>query len=206
MANGKVITGYSFPRVALYTNTQGTVSYSGGMALARGVDVNIEPSTGDVENFYADNRLAESAGGVFTGGTVTLTVDGLKEAARTLIMGLPEPEQITVGEGQQQQQVDVYNYGDNQAIPYVGIGFVVRMMEENVTTYRPFVLTKCIFNQEGLEAETQEENISFQTSELEAQVMRDDSANHNWKKVGADQATEEAAVAVVNAILGITGA
>lgn len=202
MANGKVITGYSFPRVALYNNTQGNVTYSGGMALARGVNVNIEPSTGDVENFYADNRLAESAGGVFTGGTVTLTIDGLKAEARKLIMGLPEPEQLTVGE----ETVDIYHYGDNQTIPYVGIGFVIRMMEDNVSYYRPFVLTKCIFNQEGLEAETQEENVSFQTSELEAQVMRNDAANHDWKLVGADQATEEKALAVVNALLNITGA
>ena len=32
--------------------------------------------------------------------------------------------------------------------------------------------------------------------------MRDDTTNHDWKLVGADQTTEEAAVAVLQALLG----
>jgi len=199
MANGKVITGYSKPYVALYANNNGTVSYSNGMPLARGVNVSISPETGDVENFHADNVIAESAGGMFTGGEVTLTVDGLKEIARKLVMGLPAATSVTVNG----TSVDVYDYDDRQAIPYVGIGFIVRYMENGVESFRPFVMTKCIFNQDGLDANTQEESIDFQTTELTATILRDDSTYHCWKRVAADQATEADAENVVKTLLGI---
>lgn len=199
MAAGKVITGFSYPFVALYNNTNGTITYSSGVELARGVNVGISAETGDVENFYANNVIAESAGGLFTGGEVTLTVDGLKEAARTLLMGLPTPTSITVNG----TSVDVYEYDDRQNIPYVGVGFVVRYMENGVDSYRPFVFPKVIFSEEGLDANTQEESIDFQTTELTATILRDDSTNHRWKRIGADQDSELKAVNVVKTMLDI---
>lgn len=199
MANGKVITGYSRPFVALYNNNEGTITYTSGMPLARGVDVSVEAETGDAVNFYADNVMAESVGGVFTGATITMTVDGLKDAARKLIMGLPNAEPLTVGS----DSVDIYTYDDRQSIPNVGIGFVIRYMESGVTTYQPVVFTKASFSVDGLDAATQEEEIEFQTTELEASLMRDDSEHHAWRKIGADQTTEAAAVNVVKALLNI---
>lgn len=193
MANGQVITGFSKPVVALYENASGTISYSGKIALARGVSVELSLETGDTTDFYADNVTAESAGGVFTGGTVNLTVDGLKDAARKLVMGLPNAVKVS--------DVDVFTYDDDQTIPYVGVGFVVRVMENGVTSYVPYVLTKVIFDEDGLSAETQGETIDFQTTELTGHIMRDDSAKHAWKKVGAPQTTESAAEAVITAIL-----
>ena len=200
MANGKVITGYSMPFVALYNANDGAPTYSNGMPLARGVNVSIELDSADGNNFYADNVAAESAGGsLFTGGTVTFTVDGLKDAARKLIMGITATETVTVGT----ETIDVTVYDDTQAIPNLGVGFVVRYMEGGVTTYAPMVLTKIAFNVDGLSAATQEETIEFQTTELTATIMRDDSTNHAWRKIAADQTTEAAAVAVVKAIMGI---
>lgn len=199
MANGKVITGYSMPYVALYDANNGTPSYSQGMPLARGVEVSIDVDSSDGVNFYADNVAAESVGGVFTGATASFTIDGLKDEARKLIMGLPAVETVSVDGN----DVNVMVYDDRQSIPNVGVGFVVRYMEAGVTTYSPVVLTKVAFNVDGLDASTQEEDIEFQTTELEATVMRDDSANHAWRKIGADQETEEKAVAVVKALLAV---
>ena len=130
MANGKVITGYSKPYVALYNANEGSPTYSGGMPLARGVDVSVEAETGDAVNFYADNVMAESVGGVFTGATITMTVDGLKDNARKLIMGLPNAEPITVGS----ETVQVYRYDDRQQIPNVGIGFIIGVIQDSCET------------------------------------------------------------------------
>lgn len=199
MANGKVITGYSKPYVALYNANEGSPTYSGGMPLARGVDVSVEAETGDAVNFYADNVMAESVGGVFTGATITMTVDGLKDAARKLIMGLPNAESMAVGS----ETVQVYKYDDRQQIPNVGIGFIIRYMEQGVTTYQPVVFTKASFSVDGIEAATQEEEIEFQTTELEAALMRDDSANHVWRIVAADQTTEAAAENIIKGILNV---
>lgn len=198
MANGKVITGYSLPKVAVYSPGAGTPTYSGYMPLARGVDVSLDVETSDSSDFYADNILAESAGGLFTGGTVTLTIDGLKSAARKLIMGLPEATTITVGT----ETVDVVDYDDRQNVPYVGIGFVVRYMESGVTSYAAYVLSKCIFDTTGLEAATQEEEVEFQTMELTATITRDDSANHRWMRLADDLESEALAEAVLEELLG----
>lgn len=198
MANGQVITGFSKPVVALYSATGTTVSYTGLMPLARGVDVSLDIETNDDNDFYADNVVAESAGNTFSSGTVTLTVDGLKAEARTMIMGLPEPTSVSLGSN----SVDVYDYDDRQAKPYVGVGFIVRYMEDGVTSYVPYMLPKVIFNDLGIEAETQEESIDFQTTELEATIMRDDSDNHRWQRVGANQTTEALAYSVLQALLG----
>ena len=198
MANGQVITGFSKPVVALYSATGTTVSYTGLMPLARGVDVSLDIETNDDNDFYADNVVAESAGNTFSSGTVTLTVDGLKAEARKLIMGLPEPTSVSLGSN----TVEVYDYDDRQAKPYVGVGFIVRYMEDGVTSYVPYMLPKVIFNDLGIEAETQEESIDFQTTELEATIMRDDSDNHRWQRVGANQTTEALAYSVLQALLG----
>lgn len=198
MADGKVCTGFSFPYVALYSANGTTVTYSGARPLARGVSVSIAPEVSNDNSFYANNIMAESAPGVFTGGTVTLTVDGLKTDAETMVFGLPEPETVTVGE----QPVKVQAYGDAMAIPYVGIGFIARYMSGGAVTYAPVVLTKARFKTPGQDAATQEAEIDWQTQELEATLMRDDSANHNWKKVAEDQATESAALAALIAMLG----
>jgi phi13 family phage major tail protein len=197
MAAGRVLTGFSMPYVARYTASDNSVSYTGLMQLARGVSVAVALESGDGTTFYADNVAAEGVGGVFTGGTVTLTVDGLKDEARKLIEGLAEPEKVTVGS----KSVDVYSYDTDQEIPYIGIGFVARYMENGVTTYVPVVITKTQFDVDGMNAATQTENIEFQTQELTATIMRDDTTKHRWRRIAAAQATEEDAVAVITALL-----
>lgn len=195
MANGKVITGYSNPIVAEYSYSSNTISYSNAMPLARGVEVQMEVEIGDATNFFADNTIAEAVAGQFNGATATLTVDGLKDTARNLIAGLVTNKTITVGTS----TVGAMVYDDLQVIPYVGIGFVIRYMENGVTTYAPVILPKAQFSPESLNAATQGESVEFQTTELQATVMRADDASHSWKVVAEDQTTEAAAVAVINA-------
>lgn len=202
MANGRVTTGFSKPYIALYSATGGVVTYSGGIPLARGVSVELELEEGDTNNFYADNITAETSPGIFTGGTATVTVDGLKSAARKLALGLPEPTPLTVDGA----EVNVQAFGDDMQIPYVGLGFIVRHMEDGVTTWEPTVLNKARLQTPGLSAETQEEEIDWQTEELTFALQRDDTANHNWKKVAEPQNTEQAAENVLKAMLGITSA
>lgn len=197
MANGRVITGFSLPVVAKYSVSDSVVSYDTVTPLARGVSVSVDIETADSNDFYADNVLAESASGLFSSGTATLTVDGLKEAARTLIQGLPEPTAVTADGS----TVDVYVYDERQSVPYVGLGFIVRVMESGITSYIPYVYTKVQFAVDGIEANTQEEEIDWQTSELTASIFRDDTANKAWRKIGAAQTTEAKAAAVVAALL-----
>lgn len=191
-AAGRICTGFSLPYVAKYAAAGGTITYSDGQKLARGVSVSIEPESSDDNNFYADNILAESAGTTFTGGDLNLTVDGLLAEAEKLIMGLPTASG------------DWMTYDDTQEVPYVGVGFIARYQSDGVVSYVPIILVKCQFNQLSTSAETQEDQISWQTQELTAKIMRGDDVNRRWKRVGTAQTTEAAAEALIKTEFGIT--
>ena len=194
MANGQVTTGFSKPYVALYTCTNDVISYSDGQPLARGVEVNVEPESSEDNNFYADNQEAESDSGKFTGGTISLTVDGLLTAAERLVMGLPAATEGWM------------DYDDDQQIPEVGIGFIRRVMSGGVTSYIPYIIVRAVFSQIPINGATQEEEIDWQTTELSATLKRGQDAKHRWKRVGQNCQTEEAAEAMIQAALGITSA
>lgn len=189
MANGRVITGFSKPYVGTYAESSGTISYSDEQILARGVSVDVSLESSDDNNFYADNILAESAAGQFGGGTLTLTVDGLKDAAAKLILGLPAAD----GDGWTA-------YGDSAVIPYVGVGFIIRYMEDGVTSYMPVFFPKVKFAQPNISAATQEDSIDWQTEELTATILRADDANHNWMYKGAAVSTEALAETALQAM------
>lgn len=192
MANGQVVTGFSKPYVAVYTNDETEVTYTNGQILARGVSVSLDVESSDDNNFYADNITAETAAGTFTSGTVTLTVDGLKAEAEKLLVGLPDADDD-----------GFVAYGASQQIPYVGVGFVVRVQSGGVVSYVPIVLPKVVFNNPSLEAATQEDEIDWQTQELEGAILRDDTEETAWKYRGDNFATEALAEAAIKTKLQI---
>lgn len=194
MAFGKVKTGYSRPWVALYSASGTTVTYSSGMRLARGVEASYDIETADDNKFYADNIEAESDSGAFQSGTLNMTVDGLLAAAEKLIMGLP-----TAGSD------GLTPYGDDQAIPDCGVGFIYRYMSDGVTYYTPLIFPRVKFSQLSGSGATQEESIDWQTQELTAAIKRAEDEKRNWKYVGEDEDTEAAAEAVIKTFLGVTG-
>lgn len=203
MAEGKVCIGFSCPTVAKYNAAGNVVTYTDGMRLARGVKVSLSVNTSDQTNFYADNKVAETDGGVFTDGKATLSVDGLHAPADRFIHGLPEPEEVSYGDD---KKAMFTKHGDKANRPYVGIGFIVKYQSDGVITYVPVILTKGKFNPAGLDAETEGEKRNYQTQDLEAALCRDDTADHNWKWVGEDLTTEEEALAILDGVLNVTAA
>lgn len=195
MANGRVITGFSKPYFAIYSNSGSTVTYSTPTIMARGVSVSLAPESSEDNNFYADNVVAESLNGVFTGGTATLTCDQPLQTAISAMRGLPAA-------GQDGWTAD----GDNAAAPYLGIGYIVRYMSGGAVSYVPTVIAKCKLNLPEEAAATQEDEIDWQTVELVFQLMRDDTANKNWRFIGASFETEAAAEAALVTKLGGTAA
>lgn len=193
MANGKVCTGFSKPYVAKYAVSGTTVTYTSGQILARGVSVTASPETSDDNNFYADNIAAENEPGVFTGGTVTLTVDGLLQSAERMIMGLPTA-----------REDGLIAYGDAMSIPDVGIGFIARYQSGGVVSYTPIIFPRAAFALIENEANTQEENIDWQTQELTATIKRAEDADRNWKYIGGELETEAAAEAVIKTFFSIS--
>lgn len=191
-AAGKVTIGFSKPYVAKYSESGGVVSYSDGQQLARGVSVSAETDSSDNNNFYADNIIAESDAGTFSGGTLTYTVDGLFHKAERLIQGLAAAN--TAG---------FIVYDDDQAAPYVGTGFIVKSMSEGVVYYTPVIFTKTRAGQLSISAETQGESIDWQTAEIPFSIFKDDTAKHSWKMVGNDYTNEADAEADIKTFFNI---
>ena len=194
LAAGRVCTGFSKPYVAQYSNSGQTVSYGTPAELARGVSVTIDPESSDANVFYANNIQAESESGEFSGGTLNLTVDGLLIDKTALLMGLTAPS--TDG--------DWIAFGTQSSAPYFGVGFITRYRSGGVTSFVPTLISKVKFDQIGNDAETQEEDIDWQTQELTAQIYRADDANQTWKYEGSEYETEAAAVTALLTKFGVT--
>lgn len=179
LAAGRIGTGFSKPYVALYSAAAGNISYNNAQLLARGVSVDLSPEASDNNNFYADNVASESTGGIFTGGTVTLTVDGLHPEARKLITG-----------GEEKGTDGWTGEGDKAKAPYVSIGYIARYMSNGVEIYVPTILVKTKVQPIKDSKSTQEESIDWQTQELTFDLFRGDDSDHHWKFIGEDFATE----------------
>ncbi|MGJ1078920.1 hypothetical protein ACR77U_12840, partial [Enterococcus faecium] len=87
-------------------------------------------------------------------------------------------------------------------IPYVAVGYIIRYQEAGVEYFKPFVLRKAQFTTPNDSAETQGENITFQTKTLSANLFYDDSAKPCWKDSAERQTTEAEAEAVLKVMLG----
>ena len=181
MAAGRVAIGFSKPYVADYVNNGGAISFANAQILARGVGVKVDPDTSDDNVFYADNQAAESDTGTFTGASVTLTVDGLFTSAARFLYGLP----AAGSDGWT-------SYDDRASTGYKAIGYVAKYMSDGVVSYVPTILVKCAFNQPSEELNTQEDEIDWQTQDLEGRVLRGDDANHTWKYIAEDGFATEA--------------
>lgn len=192
MAAGRVCTGFSKPYVAWLQDSNdgsGIYSISGGRKLARGVSVSVDIDSPDDNNFFADNGDSESSRTFFSGGTLTLVVDGLFEMPERLIMGNPRKESGWIC------------YDDRQKTYYIAVAFVVRYQSGNEEVYVPVAFPKCLFNPITTSAETQDGQIDFQPQELTARIYRVNDAKHTWKWIGEEYVTEEAAENAIKAKL-----
>lgn len=200
-AVGAVTTGFSYPQVALYSAANGVVTHSGLTDLARGVSINPQITVANANNiFYANNQAAERGAPKFSSGNVGLTVDGLLVAAEKLIMGVPGSSKDTVTVGQ--ETFDLTNYDDDQHIPYASFGVVLQQQSNGNVFYRAFIYRKVQFAQFDIPANTEGENIDWQTTALTAALFRDDTPKHAWKSISDPVESELEAYNICRVFLG----
>lgn len=195
--------GLSKPYFAVYSAAGSTVSYANGAVMGKATEANIEIDTTEDNNLYADNAIAETDR-TFAGGTLTLSTDDLSQEVSKAILGLAE-QAITGIEGVTDTSVKELLYDDQQQTPYLGVGFIIKKKVGGVYKWRGVILTKVMFSTPADAATTQGETIEWQTPELSATIMRDDSTNHMWKRE-ATFTTEAQAEAYIKDRLGIDAA
>lgn len=190
------VIGLSKPMVALYSNDGNTVTYSKGAVLGKAVTFSAEVEQAEDNNLMADNGIAESDKS-FSNGTLTIGTDDLMQDASALILGITP---TSIGEDGTEL---IYN--DDMNVPYVGFGCVVKKKKDGVFKWRAVVFPKIMFNIPSDAADTQGETIEWQTPELTATILRDDTEKHAWK-MESTFATETEAVAYIKSKLNITDA
>lgn len=195
--------GVSKPYFALYGATGNTVSYSNGGVLGMATEVDVSIESSENNNLYADNGIAE-ADRSFTGGTLTVSTDDLSQEVSKMILGAKEAA-LTEIEGITDEDVSELIFDDDMSVPYLGVGFIIKKQKNNVTKWRAVVLTKVMFAVPSDSATTQGESIEWQTPELTATILRDDSEKHMWKRE-ATFTTEAQAEVYIKSKLNITGA
>lgn len=195
-----VTTGFRNIYVAKYSNEDTTVSYTGFQKLARARGFSLDVGTSDDNQYFADDSLAETESGAsFASGTLELTVDGLTGEEEALLFGI-----VTSSSTVQVDETPVteVRFGDSLNPPFMGVAGIKRYQLNGVVTYRPIVLPKVQFTLGTDEAETGEDTINWQDQTLNANIMRDDTAEHNWKRMPKDNfATLAEAIAYIKAIL-----
>lgn len=195
-----VTTGFSNIHVALYSANAGVVKYTSVRKLGRSVSMTTDISTSDDNNFYADDRLAETeTGSAFTDGSGTMTIDGLTADDEAFLMGLKAGNSVEVND----QTVETLAYGADMDPPYIGIGAVKKVQRDGKSYYKAFIMTKCRCKVPGDDASTQEEQIDWQTQDIDFTILRDDSEKNLWKVIPKELfATENEATAFIKAYLG----
>ena len=189
--------GLSKPFYAMYTAAGQVVTYSNGGSMGKAVEASIEPDDNETTVFYADNGPAESAR-IFSGGTLTLNVDRLDSSVVGALFGItPGSSTTPVG--------TTLDFAADAAIPYVGVGLITKSVVENTPVWMAVILTKVQFVMPTLDLETQGEDIEFTANELEATILRDDTAAANWMRWGYFT-TEANAEAWIKGQLSITAA
>lgn len=183
------------PRVAKYSASGTTVTYSSGQILAKAISHSLTLNNADPVNLYADDGVAESVSG-FSSGTLTLGVDELTMADAGLILGIT-PETVSTPSG------TAITFDEDVLPPYLGYGIIVPKIRNNTTVYMAVLLTKIKFTVPGDSYTTKGETVEFTTPELTATVLRDDTAKHAWRK-WAEFASEANADTWLNAQLSIT--
>ena len=195
--------GLSKPYYAVYSAAENVVTYANGAVMGKATEANIEINTSDNNNLYGDNAIAETDR-QFTSGTLTLSTTDLSQEVSKAILGLKE-ETLDSITGVTDEDVSELIYDDTQAIPYLGVGFIVKKVVNGVTMWRGLVLTKVMFSIPSDAATTQGETITWQVPSLTATIMRDDSVTRMWKRE-ATFTTEAQAEAYIKDRLSISAA
>lgn len=183
--------GLSKPYYAKYSNSGTTITYTGFAALGKAVELSVDLDDNTSNVLYADNGAAESVTS-FSGGTLTITTDDLAISAAKDVLGL------TSGSGTSE-----VIFKADAVCPYIGFGCIVKKIQSGVAKWMAVVFPKVQFSNPGIEAVTQGDTIDWQTPELSATILRDDSSDAVWQKWSLYE-SEADAYAYLQSCLGVS--
>ena len=166
---------------ARYVNTNGVITFTDRQRVGDAMTANIELRFAE-GRLYAASTLAEYIRKC-TGGTISLGVKYIKDAAQKLMFGLTEKTRSITPQGGTATSVKSLVTKRNTVGSYVGISFFTPAMYEGVEKYDCIFVGKCMFGEPSESLQTAGENIQFQTPVTNGEFLADDSDDGQIKEV-----------------------
>lgn len=163
-------------RYAFLTEAEdGTPSYGGAKVPGKAIDCEVSVENNDVK-LYADDGVAE-ADKSFSSGSVTITLDRADYQVQADLLG--------------------HNYENgkltrnaNSNAPYIGLGRIVTLLQDNVKHYKVEILKKVKMAEPSQSDATKGETIEFNTVQMEGSIAT--LANGDWSDSKMFDTYEEA--------------
>ena len=162
------------------TISDGVVTgYSGVQQMGKAISASFEQAEGDNNPLYANNAIAENNASSGSGGTLTLTLDKLSQAAFGDLYGLTSKSSaVTVG-GTAVTGTGFDIDGTEQAAP-VGVAFIKWHQENDDRNKHEVIIFRNVsFKMPNIDGQTMADTIEWQTPEIEGTVVGADGT-HPW--------------------------
>lgn len=154
------------------TITSGAVSaYGTWKTMGKAISASFEQTEADNNPLYANNAIAENDASSGSGGTLTLTLDRLKQDAAVDLYGLTlTSSSVTVNSSS--VTGTGFDYSGNEQSSPVGCAFIRWNQEDDVRNYHEVVLFRNVtFQMPNVDGQTMGETIEWQTPEITGTVV-----------------------------------
>ena len=189
---------------AAYNLNNGVVSYDSPVKVGDAMTALIEPEIAEA-SLYAEDAKAEYMR-LMVGGTISLGVKYILDAAKTLLLGVREDSHsITYtpagGSTSTTKTVTGQKIGANDTGNYVGIAFYCPDMRDTAKKYFCLFIRKALFGPPSMNLQTKGQNIQFQTPTISGQFLATDETDQDFYAWALADSEEEAR-AWVQAVFG----
>lgn len=148
-----------------------TTGYTGGVKMmGKAISANFSPKNPEDNPLYANNSVGENNSSSASGGTITMTLDRLTQAAAADLYGVTV-EEVTVSVGETSVTGKALKYkGNEQSVP-VGVAYVRMHQQDGVRSHEVVLYRSVTFSMPGDDAKTMGETIEWQTPEISGTVQ-----------------------------------
>lgn len=190
------------------TMSDGVVTgYEGGTkTLGKAISASFEPTEPDNNPLYANNAIAENDSSSGAGGTLTLTLDRLKQEAAVDLYGLTL-KNVAVTVNTESVNGSGFDFtGSEQSAP-VGVAFIKwNQVNDDRNNHEVVIYRKVTFGMPTIDAQTLGETIEWQTPEITGTVSgKDGNGSNPWYQTYVFP-SQAAAIAYIVSIFGAEAA
>lgn len=163
-----------YVKAATYNNAAGVITYTGPVLVGDAMEANLELKFAE-GRLYAEGSLAEYMKKC-TGGTVSLGVKYIKEAAKLLLFGFAASS-TSVKVGAETKSVAGMSFGKNSQGSYVGVAFFAPDKVDGADKFTCVFIARAMFGPPAMKFKTMDgSTITFQTPTITGEFLADHSA------------------------------